>query len=199
MPQDPQKITLLLKAWRCGDQSAGDALISIVYPELKRLASHSLRRQRRGHTLQPTALVHELFISLLASNPISWHDRGHFFVVAARQFRRILIDYARAAHAAKRGGNQARVTLDDFPKPGPNNDDLLAIDEALTRLEQLDQRAARVVELRFFAGFREQEAADALDVSVATVKRDWEFARAWLSKQLAVEPDNGTSRAASSP
>lgn len=186
MPQEDRRITTLLTAWRGGNQVAGDALIALVYPELRRLARLFLRQQRRNHTLQPTALVHELYVRLLASNPLTWQDRAHFFAIAARQLRRILIDYARSARAVKRGGGQVRVTLADIPQwIGPGSDDLISIEEALSKLEEIDLRAAHVVELRFFGGLRDKELADALGVSVATVKRDWDFARAWLSSRLA--------------
>jgi RNA polymerase sigma factor (TIGR02999 family) len=185
MAQDAAEITRLLMAWRRGDAAAGDAVIARVYPELRRLAARYLRQQPKNHTLQPTEVVHELYLRLLAPNPITLQDRAHFFAIAAQQLRRILIDYARAAKAEKRGGEQVRVTFADVPRLSANhNDDLLAVDEALTRLEEVDPRAARVVELRFFGGLQDKEAAQTLHVSVATVKRDWAFARAWLSAQL---------------
>jgi RNA polymerase sigma-70 factor, ECF subfamily len=184
MPRNPQEITTLLIGWRAGDRTAGDELVAIVYPELRRLAAHYLRQERVGHTLQATALVHELYVRLFASEPVSWENRAHFFAVAAQQLRRILIDYARSARAAKRGGHFARVTLADIPQPMQENLDLLALDEALARLEELDPRVARVVELRFFAGLEEKDAATVLDISVATLKRDWTFAKAWLVSQL---------------
>jgi RNA polymerase sigma factor (TIGR02999 family) len=184
MPRNPQEITTLLMNWQQGDRIAGDELIGLVYPELRRLAAHYLRPERPGHTLQATALVHELYVRLFAGEPISWENRAHFFAVAAQQLRRILIDHARGVNAAKRGGGQARVTLADVGLAPAQNIDVLALDEALTRLEQLDPRAAKTVELRFFAGLEEKEAAAVLDVSVATLKRDWNFARAWLVSQL---------------
>jgi RNA polymerase sigma-70 factor (ECF subfamily) len=185
MPRSPQEITTLLIGWRAGDRTAGNELISIVYPELRRLAAHYLRQERADHTLQATALVHELYVRLFASEPVSWENRAHFFAVAAQQLRRILIDHARSVRAAKRGGEFARVTLADIPQPVQESLDLLALDEALTRLEELDPRVARVVELRFFAGLEEKDAATVLDISVATLKRDWTFAKAWLISQLA--------------
>ncbi len=185
MAQDAREITRLLVEWRRGDAAAGDSLIALVYPQLKRLAAHYIRLQRPNHTLQPTELVHELYVRLLAPNPVTLQDRAHFFAIAAQQLRRILIDYARAARASKRGGEQVRVTFADGPRwMVSDNDDLLAVDQALTRLEEVDPRAARVVELRFFGGLQDKEAAQALNVSVATLKRDWAFARAWLSTQL---------------
>lgn len=189
MPQGAREITQLLIEWRRGSQSAGDELMQRVYPELRRLAAQHLRRRRPNATLQPTELVHELYVRMLASTPITLQDRAHFYAIAAQQLRRILIDYVRAARAAKRGGEQLRVTLTDAPQPmSQNSDSLLALDEALTRLEKMDARAARLVELRFFGGLRDKEAAEALHISIATVKRDWTFARAWLSSQLASAP-----------
>jgi RNA polymerase sigma factor (TIGR02999 family) len=181
-----REITALLKKWREGNHASGDELIAIVYPELRRIAAIYLRQNLPSPTLQPTALVHELYVRLLAANPVDWQDRVHFFAVAAQQMRRILIDYVRAARASKRGGGMGRVTLSDLAQQiGPRSDDLLALDEALTRLAEQDRRAAQVVELRFFGGLQEKEAATALNISVATLKRDWEFARAWLSAQLS--------------
>jgi RNA polymerase sigma-70 factor (ECF subfamily) len=185
MNQNTHRITTLLVGWRGGDLDARDKLITLVYPQLKRVAGRYLRQQRRDHTLQPTALVNELYMSLFGQEPITLQDRNHFFAVAAHQLRRILIDYTRAAHAQKRGGKHVRVTLSDSPGPDGRADDVLVLDEALSELESIDPRAAQVVEFRFFAGLKEREAAELLDVSQATVKRDWEFARAWLSKRLA--------------
>jgi RNA polymerase sigma factor (TIGR02999 family) len=191
MPPNAREITALLKEWRRGDHASGEELIAIVYPELRRMAALYLRRKAPNHTLQPTALVHELYVRLLAANPVEWQDRIHFFAVAAQQMRRILIDYLRAAWASKRGGGQLRVTLTELAQQiGPRSDDLLALDEALTRLAERDPRAARVVELRFFGGLHERDAALALNISVATLKRDWKFARAWLSAELSQSKSN---------
>ncbi len=185
LPNAPE-ITALLNEWRRGNRASGDKLIAIVYPELRRIAGLYVRRKSPNQTLQPTALVHELYVRLLAANPVEWQDRIHFFAVAAQQMRRILIDDVRAARASKRGGGLSRVTLTDVVQEiGPKGEDVLALDEALTRLAERDPRAARVVELRFFGGLQEREAAEVLNISVATLKRDWEFARAWLSAQLA--------------
>jgi RNA polymerase sigma factor (TIGR02999 family) len=186
MARDGQTITRLLVKWRRGNREARDELIAAVYPQLKRLASHYLNRPSLRQTLQPTALVHELYIRVLDPNPLTWQDRAHFFAVAAQQLRRILIDHIRAARASKRGGGKARVTLTDAVlQVSPGTDELLALDEALTRLAEHDLRAAQVIELRFFGGLREKEAAEALHISVATLKRDWEFARAWMLAQLS--------------
>lgn len=188
MDELAHQITTLLVEWRRGNRDAGDALIALVYPRLKRLAAGCLRRQKPDSMLQPTALVHELYMSLFGAEPITLHDRAHFFAVAAQQLRRILLDYARAARAQKRGGGQLHVTLPDFqegPRAESGVDDLMALDEALTQLASVDPRAAQVVEFRFFGGLKEKESAQLLDVSVATVKRDWDFAKAWLSRRLA--------------
>jgi RNA polymerase sigma factor (TIGR02999 family) len=184
MARSPHEITTLLVDWKHGNRAAGEQLIEIVYPELRRLAAHYLRPERPDHTLQATALVHELYVRLIAGESVHWEDRAHFFAVAAQQLRRILIDHARGLHAAKRGGGQAKVTMADVGLTPAQNIDVLALDEALTRLEQLDPRAAKIVELRYFAGLEEKEAAAALGVSLATLKRDWNFARAWLLSQL---------------
>jgi RNA polymerase sigma factor (TIGR02999 family) len=185
MPGERPNITSLLVNWRAGNEAARDELIDVVYPELRRLAAYHLGGGNANRTLQPTVLVHDLYIKLLADEPLAWQDRTHFFAVASRQLRRILIDYTRASRADKRGGDREQVTLTDASEQvGPIGDDLLALDEALSRLEQLDTRAAQVVELRFFGGLDEKEIGESLSISVATVKRDWDFARAWLSAQL---------------
>jgi RNA polymerase sigma factor (TIGR02999 family) len=183
---DPQHVTQWLASWRHGDERARDQLFAAVYPQLRRIASRFLQHERGDHTLEPTALVNELALRLLGSEPIAYSDRTHFFALAAQMMRRILIDHARARVAGKRGGVQQRVNLssvDDW-QPAPQSEDVLMLDEALSKLEQADGRAAKVVELRFFGGLREQEVADVLGVSVITVKRDWKVARAWLVDQL---------------
>lgn len=184
MDRPEDEITTLLQRWAGGDRNAGEQAIHRVYTELRRLAAHYLREERPGHTLQPTALVHEIYLRLEGKD-IRWADRKHFFVVAAGQMRRILVDHARARHADKRGGDEIRVALRDADRPElPRGVDLLALDEALEHLKELDARAASAVELRYFGGFSETEAASILDISVATLKRDWEFARAWLLRRL---------------
>jgi RNA polymerase sigma factor (TIGR02999 family) len=182
---DAKEVTTLLMGWRTGDREAGDQLIILVYHELKRLAVHLIRAERPDHTLQPTALVHELYLRLFGSEPIDWQNRAHFFAIAARQMRRVLTDYARSGQALKRGGKQVKLSISEIEGLAEVKDqDLLTLDEAIDRLAQLDHRAAQVVELRFFAGLEEKEAAAALGVSVATLKRDWQFARAWLLSRL---------------
>ena len=185
LPTEPREITALLEAWRAGDEKARDELVAIVYPELRRLAHQRLSRERPDHTLQTTALVHELYLRLCASGPVAWRDRAHFLAVAARQLRYILIDYARTAARHKRGGDQIRVTLPDVPgAAAATAEDVISLNDALTRLEKLASRPAQVVELRFFAGMTEKEIAEVVGASVATVKRDWDFARSWLITEL---------------
>jgi RNA polymerase sigma factor (TIGR02999 family) len=183
---DPQHVTQWLAAWRRGDEHARDQLFAAAYPQLRRIAARFLQRERGDHTLEPTALVNELALRLLGSAPIAYTDRAHFFALAAQMMRRILIDHARARVAEKRGGVQQRMNLSSIEDclPASGSEDVLMLDEALSRLEQADARAAKVVELRFFGGLREQEVADVLGVSVITVKRDWKVARAWLVDQL---------------
>jgi RNA polymerase sigma factor (TIGR02999 family) len=174
----------LLHRWRDGDKEAGNQLIAVLYPDLRRLAAHYLRQERPGNTLQPTALVHELYLKLFSGEPIQWQDRAHFLALAAQQLRRVIIDNARVRRAEKRAGDRVRVPLSEANAAVPTNEDLLALDQELNKLETLHARSGRVVELRFFGGLREEEIAEALGISVATVKRDWEFARAWLLSRL---------------
>jgi RNA polymerase sigma factor (TIGR02999 family) len=179
-------ITSLLAELRSGNQEVASQLVSLVYPELRKLAHRYMKRERPDHTLQATALVHEAYVRMFGSEPIAWQDRAHFFAVAAQQMRRILVDHARQLAAEKRGGNQIRVSLTDLNGlPEKRDQNLVALDDALTCLEALDPRASRVVELRFFGGLTEKEAAEVLGVSVSTIRRDWEFARAWLFDQLS--------------
>jgi len=184
--QPPQgEVTVLLNAWQEGNQAAGDELFLVVYKELKRLAGHYMRAERPDHTLQPTALVHELYLRLFTSEPLELRSRGHFFAVAARQLRRIVVDYARGQQAKKRGGGHLRVQLDDVGAIGLQIDEsVIDLDAALSQFAELDSRAAQVVELRYFGGLTDGEVAEALDISPATVKRDWEFARTWLLREL---------------
>lgn len=185
MPSDSTIITQWLMQWRNGDQQAGNQLFTTVYDELRRLAAWQMQQERPGHTLQPTALVNELYLKLFGGEPVSWQNRAHFFAVAAQQLRRLLIDYARARQAGKRGGKEPRIPLSSVEGiVAAEPEDLIELDLALTRLEEMDQRSARVVELRIFAGLTEKDAAEALGISVATLKRDWNFARAWLTQQL---------------
>ena len=183
---DPTAITGWLTRWRTGDEQARDHLFEVVYPQLRRLAAGLLQRERRDHTLEPNAVVSELFLRLIGSQPISYQDRAHFFAIAAQTMRRILIDHARARVADKRGGEQQRVPLSDLGVLGAatSSEQLLDLDRLLLALAAADSRAARVVELRFFGGLREEDVAEVLGVSVITVKRDWKAARAWLAARL---------------
>jgi len=186
MSDDSQSITKLLLEWRSGDKDAAGRLMELVYRELHKMASREMRRERGQHTLQTTALVHEVYLRLCGAEPIQWTDRTHFFAVAAQQLRRVLVDHARRMRSEKRGGGNIAATLFDSDGAAWAIDErLLAVDEVLSRLEILDPRAAKVIELRFFGGLTEAEAAEALDISLATLKRDWDFARSWLATQLA--------------
>jgi RNA polymerase sigma factor (TIGR02999 family) len=190
-PALSQQITRWLGDWRVGDERARDQLFAVVHPHLRQIAARYLQRERADHTLEPNALVNELYLRLLGSEPLAFNDRAHFFAVAAQTMRRILIDHARARVAAKRGGEQWRVSLSvaEGWSPERQSEDMLALDEALSKLERNDPRAAKVVELRFFGGLTEDEVAEVLGVSAITVKRDWRAARAWLIGRLqAVDP-----------
>jgi RNA polymerase sigma factor (TIGR02999 family) len=181
----PDTVARLLAAARAGDAAAPGALADVVYAELRRLARQQLRRERPGQTLQPTALANEAWIRLVGHRPFEAHDRAHFLGVAARAMRQILVERGRARHAAKRGGAPERVTLDEgLFGAEPRSIDLLALDEALGRLGATHPAHARLVELRFFAGLTVEEAADLLDSSPATIKRQWTFAKAWLVREL---------------
>ncbi|TNJ32853.1 sigma-70 family RNA polymerase sigma factor [Arenimonas terrae] len=178
-------VTLLLQAWRSGDAGARDRLAALVLPELRLLAGRQFRGERAGHTLQPTALVNEAWLRLSGLERIDWQDRAHFVHVAARLMRGILVDHARRRDAAKRDGGQ-RITLTGLDVPAPEDGlDVMALDAALARLEQLDPDKARVVELRYFGGLGIDETAEALGCSPATVKRHWQAARAWLYDALS--------------
>jgi RNA polymerase sigma factor (TIGR02999 family) len=185
MSSEGAPLTELLLGWREGDRQAADRLMTVLYDELRRLAGHYMRQERSDHTLQATALVHELYLRLFASEKIEWQNRAHFFAVAAQQLRRILVNHARDRQAQKRGGKRVRLSLTEVNGLAePSDEDLLDLEDALTKLEAIDSRAAQVVELRFFAGLQENEAAEVLNVSVPTVKRDWQFARAWLIRHM---------------
>lgn len=183
-------VTGLLIAWSEGDAEALDRLWPLVQDGLRSLAYRSLQNERPGHTLQATALVNEAYLKLIDQRRVRWQERAQFFAVAARVMRRILVDHARRHAAAKRGGGAARLTIEDSgAAPGATTDvDLLALEEALERLEAIDDRQSRIVELRFFGGLTVEEAAEVLQVSPATVKSDWRMARAWLFGELSGEP-----------
>lgn len=183
-----EDITELLLAWSGGDRQAFDRLVPMVYAELRRQARVQLSRERATHTLQPTALVHEAFLRLVDQRSARWRNRAQFFGVAAQLMRRILVDHARARDAAKRGGGAVRIPLDEASEDAATAQipevDVLLVDEALERLASLDERQARVVELRYFGGLSVEEAAAVLDVSEITIKRDWAMAKAWLFREL---------------
>ena len=184
-----EDVTELLLAWSRGDRQALDRLVPLVYSELKRRAGAQLARERGSHTLQPTALVHEAFLRLVDQRSAHWNDRAQFFGVAAQVMRRILVDHARARGAAKRGGDAVRISLDDAGDASTSPEtDILLLNQALERLARLDERQARVVELRYFGGLTVEEVAAVLEVSQITVKRDWAMARAWLYRELTAGP-----------
>jgi RNA polymerase sigma factor (TIGR02999 family) len=184
-PPTHDAILALLAEMRAGSPDAETRLLALVYPSLHRLASHYMRNERADHTLQTTALVHEAYLRLLGSTAIDWQSQAHFYAMMATHMRRILVDYARARNAERGPGHAVRVTWQEGSAAAPGrSDDLIALDAALTRLADVDARASRVVELRFFSGLKEQEAADVLGISLATLKRDWTFAKAWLYQAL---------------
>jgi RNA polymerase sigma factor (TIGR02999 family) len=178
-------ITQLLAAWRGGNQLARDQLIETLYDELRRLAHHHLRRERPGHTLQTTALLHDAYLQLVDQRQVEWQNRAHFFGIAAHLMRRILVEHARKATALKRGGDAVRVPLDDDISNAPDHDiTVVALDDALTALGALDPQQSRVVELRFFGGLTVEDTAEVLGVSPRTIKREWRLAKAWLQREL---------------
>jgi RNA polymerase sigma-70 factor (ECF subfamily) len=184
----PGDVTRLLAALNTGDPDARPALVSLVYSELRKLASRYLRHERANLTLQPTALVHEAYLRLAEQHGVRWQNRAHFFGVAAQAMRRILVDHARAHQASKRGGGRAPVPLDEVEIGTPQRpEDVALLDEALTRLEKLDPQQGRIVELRFFAGLTVEETGEVLGVSATTVKREWSLARAWLHREMRKE------------
>jgi RNA polymerase sigma factor (TIGR02999 family) len=178
-------ITDLLVAGNAGDTQAAARALSLVYNELRALARRYLRRESSGHTLQTTALVHEAYLRLIGQHEVQWQNRNHFFAVAAQAMRRILVNHAKAQKRAKRGGHWRRITLDEtLLMTNQPSLDLIALDEALAKLEALDGRKARLVEVRFFAGMTVNETAEVLGVSPATVKRDWSLAKTWLLREI---------------
>jgi RNA polymerase sigma factor (TIGR02999 family) len=181
----PQDITMLLGRAAEGERGAFDALLPAVYEELQVLAERYLRHERADHTLQTTALVHEVYLKMVDQRDARWQNRAHFFAVAAMAMRRILVNHAKSAGRIKRGGGRGRVPLEDAAVVAPEPDvDLVALDEALTRLASFDERKSRIVELRFFGGMSVEETAEVLSIAPATVKRDWTMAKAWLLKEL---------------
>lgn len=186
----PGEITQLLHAARDGDRAAFDALVPHVYDTLRRIAGARVRAEGRESSLNPTALVHEAYLKLVGLERIQWQSRAQFFAIAARAMRQILVDHALARRAQKRGGDRLRVTLDETLRvAGPRPQEILALEDALARLEREDERRARVVVCRFFGGMEVRETAEALEISQATVKREWAAARAWLNRELSPARD----------
>jgi RNA polymerase sigma-70 factor (ECF subfamily) len=188
MSASSQNITRLLLDWRNGDQTALDRLMPLVYEELRRMANHYMRNERRGHTLQSSALVNEAYLRLVHHENIEWQNRAHFFGVAAQAMRRILVDHARSRNYQKRGGGAQQVSLDEaMTLAGDRAAELIALDDALRELARMDERKCRVVELRYFGGLSLEETAEALGVSIPTVTRDWNTAKAWLMREMTKE------------
>jgi len=188
-PKPTADVTQLLVSWSMGNQAALEELTPLVYGELHRLASAYLRRERPDHTLQSTALVHEAFLKLVNQRDVEWRNRAHFYGIAAQLIRRILVDYARSHHAEKRGSGAVKLSLDEaMAVPQKTELDLVGLDEALERLAQMDPRQNRIVELRFFAGLSIEETAEVMQLSPATIKREWNSARAWLFRELSRNP-----------
>lgn len=182
----PSEVTLLLQGWRSGDSTALDALLPLVYKELRRLAHFQLQKERPEHTLQSAALVHEAYLRLIGLKLPQWESRTHFFAIAAQLMRQILVDYARRHVAAKRGGGVCKLSLEDATMVSPQKDvDVISLDDALNALAKIDARQSRVVELRFFAGLSLREISEALEIAPATVQRDWTAARAWLYREIS--------------
>jgi RNA polymerase sigma factor (TIGR02999 family) len=183
----PKPVTALLRAWSEGDENARDELLPLIYEELRRRAAAHLRRERPGHTLQPSALVHEAYLRLVDQN-VAWKNRAHFFGLASEMMRRILVDHARNKKTGKRAGGWTRVELDEALAISKQREiDLVSLDDALTELSRVDHRHGRIVELRYFGGLTVEETAEALAISPETVKRDWRLARAWLYRRLGGE------------
>jgi RNA polymerase sigma-70 factor (ECF subfamily) len=190
MAPAPINVTQLLIGWGKGDKEALDQLVPIVYDELRRQAARYLRHERVGHTLQTTALIHEAYLRLVDQRNVEWQNRAQFFGIAAQLMRRILVDHARTRKRAKRGGSDIRVSLADadaFVKA--QELDVVALNEALERLERIDEQQSKIVELRFFSGLTVEETASVLNISPATVKRDWSMAKAWLHREISGEAD----------
>ena len=187
-PFSSEQVSKLLDDWGQGDQDAREALIPLVYDELRRLARRHLRRERPDHTLQSAALVHEAYLRMVHQEPLQWQNRAHFFGVAAQMMRHILVDHARGRLAAKRGAGAPRLTLDaQIALPQKREVDLVALDDALNQLAALDPQQGRLVELRFFGGLSIEEASIVLGISPATLKREWAIARAWLQREMKSE------------
>lgn len=189
MGEEPQHdVTQILRDWSGGDEEAPERLMPLVYDEMRRLARTFLSRERYSHTLQPTALVNEAYLRLVDQTRVNWQNRAHFYGIASRMMRRVLIDHARAHATEKRGGSAIRLSLDDMQVPIEERAaSFVALDEALKRLEELDERKCKVVEMRFFGGLSDEEIAEVLGVSTRTVLRDWKTARLWLYRELSAD------------
>lgn len=187
---DSHQITLLLTDWSKGDGFALERLMPLVYDELRRMAARYMSRQPSGHTFQTTELIHEAYLKIAGQDGQDWQNRAHFFGGAAKAMRHILVDYARSKHSRKRGGWQERVTFTEGDLvSGGRSEEIVALDDALNRLANLDERKSRVVEMKFFAGLTSEEIAEVLKISAETVKRDWRFARTWLLRELSTQSE----------
>jgi RNA polymerase sigma factor (TIGR02999 family) len=194
MATSPQEVTQLLIDWRGGNRAALDSLISLIYDELHVLARRLMGRERGNHTLQTTALINEAYLRLIGRQSSDWQNRAHFFAVAAQVMRHLLVDHARTRQYARRGGSAIRITLDEAVAASPEGSvDLLALNEALDRLDAIDERKRRIVELRYFSGLSAEETAEVLGVSAITVKREWLKAKAWLYRELKHEKETTVS------
>jgi len=188
-PEAPSEVSLLLRGWRSGDREALDALLPLVYRELRRIAHFQLQKERPNHTLQSAGLVNEAYLRLMGQNTPAWESRTHFFAIAAQLMRQILVDYARRHGARKRGGSAFKLSLEEVTNASRQNDvDIVALDEALKALAEIDPRQSQVVELRFFAGLSLEEISEAMEIAPATVQRDWTAARAWLYREISRNP-----------
>jgi RNA polymerase sigma factor (TIGR02999 family) len=188
MASSPRSVTQLLIDWREGDETALNELIPIVYDELRRMAHRYMRQERPGHTLQTTALINEAYIRLVDHKGIRWKNRAHFYGVAAQAMRRVLVDYARTRGSAKRWGGMRRVDLDEAAAVAKKQaEDLLALDDALTKLASIDPRKSMIVEMKYFGGMTAEEIAEAIGVSVPTINREWNPAKAWLLRELSFQ------------
>jgi RNA polymerase sigma factor (TIGR02999 family) len=183
------QVTQILHDWSGGDREAPERLMPLVYDEMRRIARSFISRERQGHTLQPTALVNEVYLRLVDQNSLTWQSRAHFYSVAASMMRRVLIDHARAHATEKRGGGAIRLSIEDVQVPVEERAaNFVAMDEALERLSQFNERGRKIVEMRFYAGMSEEEIAEVLGVSTRTVLRDWKAARVWLFRELSQNP-----------
>jgi RNA polymerase sigma factor (TIGR02999 family) len=190
-PTSPDEVTQLLLDWGGGDKAAIDKLMPLVYEELRRLARHYMRRERAGHTLQTTAIVNEAYLHLINQRDVQWQNRAHFFGIASHLMRRILASYARSRHYAKRGGGARQVSLDEAMIVSEERvAEMVALDDALNALAEIDERKSRIVEMRFFGGLSIEETAEVLGVSAGTVMRDWTLAKAWLRREIGKEGED---------